>query len=560
MIARQRANLRRTFAHSEEPTVDVQTTRRLSKTEQELAQVTGEFTAGLEQRFGPIPCLHEAQEAMQSAVAALDEQKIKPAAGFEETALAGLIKARQNLRQILKNGSSSSASECRRYDAQQKQKLRQPPKKKDDKERLAQLQNEIEQLAKEEKKFSEDIASTSGGGAELDSSSKEAENNSKSSQSKSSSNSSSSSPSGSKSSPSKAGLAQRQEQAANKAAELQQLVRQDEALTDLARARMGTAARTVQSSAKAMREGHDGDAGKQAADAAEQLERLARQVAALKAKELANKVANAERMARQLAKQQQATGAELQKQGSKKSNANGKEAAGERGQSEGARTLADLLSRTQADAVETDSQLGQALRRARETDPPGEIVEQMQQAADALETGKRDQARRNVDQAAHMLERLAQQLETARRDLVQPQLERLMAAEKQAAEAQKALNSVTSEPQKGEAEKKVHELRDTMESLSPKDDSLNEATDALANAVRSVGGWTSPERTPNPAQGRFKPPVVYTTSLQLVMQRLQAKIQEMILKEVLLDKDEAVPPQYKKLVEEYYRVLSEDLR
>ena len=45
-----------------------------------------------------------------------------------------------------------------------------------------------------------------------------------------------------------------------------------------------------------------------------------------------------------------------------------------------------------------------------------------------------------------------------------------------------------------------------------------------------------------------------------VIEVLQAKIQEVILKDALLDKDEAVPPQYKTLVEEYYRVLSEDLR
>jgi hypothetical protein len=44
------------------------------------------------------------------------------------------------------------------------------------------------------------------------------------------------------------------------------------------------------------------------------------------------------------------------------------------------------------------------------------------------------------------------------------------------------------------------------------------------------------------------------------VQELQAKIQDIILKDVLLNKDEAVPPQYKAFVEEYYRVLSEDLR
>ena len=34
----------------------------------------------------------------------------------------------------------------------------------------------------------------------------------------------------------------------------------------------------------------------------------------------------------------------------------------------------------------------------------------------------------------------------------------------------------------------------------------------------------------------------------------------MLLKEILMDRDEAVPPHYKQLVEEYYRVLSSDPR
>jgi len=34
----------------------------------------------------------------------------------------------------------------------------------------------------------------------------------------------------------------------------------------------------------------------------------------------------------------------------------------------------------------------------------------------------------------------------------------------------------------------------------------------------------------------------------------------MILKDILLDKDEPVPPQFKGLVEQYYRVLSDDAR
>jgi hypothetical protein len=41
---------------------------------------------------------------------------------------------------------------------------------------------------------------------------------------------------------------------------------------------------------------------------------------------------------------------------------------------------------------------------------------------------------------------------------------------------------------------------------------------------------------------------------------LQTRIQEAILAGALLDSDQPVPPEYKPLVEKYYKTLSDDLR
>ena len=40
---------------------------------------------------------------------------------------------------------------------------------------------------------------------------------------------------------------------------------------------------------------------------------------------------------------------------------------------------------------------------------------------------------------------------------------------------------------------------------------------------------------------------------------LQAKIQQLVLDQALMERDQGVPPRYKSLVEDYYRVLSQDL-
>jgi hypothetical protein len=511
LIARQRETLNRTFVQSEKQTIDASAVRRLAKAERELAQATAEFTEGLEQRAGPVPSLHEAQQAMESAAAALEEQSVKPARASEEAALAALIRVRQNMRKFLSE-NSSCASACRQFDAQQQQKLRKPPPK-DKKADVAKLQEEIEKLAKEEKKFSEEMAGKDGGKPSPD-------------------------------------AAERQEKAATKAAELQKMAQEDDALTALARERMGAAAGAVQASAKSAKAGREREAGEQAAEAAEQLERLARHVAGLKDAAMMTRLAQGEGLARQLARRQQGLGQELKEKGRAS-------AEDERRLTEEARTLDDLLKRLEQDAAGKNPELARQLREAGEAHPPQKAVELMRRAADALKAGKAGQARRDVDDSAQVLDGLGKELEAARHGLSQPQLDRLIALEKQAAETQKALDGVNGERQKAEAEKKVTDLREALEGLQPADPKV---TEAAAKLRAGAGDWRRRPEPHDPRLGAYVPPQEYAEGVPAVVKVLQAKIQEVILKDALLDKDEAVPPQYKALVEEYYRLLSEDLR
>jgi hypothetical protein len=547
LIARQRDNLRRTFAQAEATSPDSRTVQKLAKNERELADATAEFTEGIEQIAGPVPCLHDAQDAMRTAVDALERKDLQAGGTSEEAALAGLIQARQNLRQFLSK-QSNSASACRKFDQKQKQRIRKP-RDEDKKAQLAKLQEEIEQLAKQEKKFSEEIAPKSGGGAQMDKDPEAQQQKQKPQSSK-----------GSQGSQSEGSAAERQEKAAEKAEELRKLVHEDDALTDLARERMDKAAEDVQGSAKSMREGKERDAGDKAAEAAEELERLARQVAGLKAADLATRVGQSESLARQLAKQQQGVGKELGEKGenpeAKKPGAGRGPADEERRLAEEGRTLADLLQKLEKDADEKNAELARQLREAGEANSPKEAAEQMRRAAEALRSGKPGQARPDVEQSARTLEGLGQQLGEARHAMTGPQLDKLMALEKQAGEAQKALESVNNDRQKGEAEQKVADLRDALEAQQPGDPKLSEA----ASAMRQGGAWQHQADKHDPRFGMYIPPIDYTRGVDRAVQVLQAKIQEIILKDALLDKDEAVPPQYKKLVEEYYRVLSEDLR
>ncbi len=551
MIARQRDNLKRTFALSEQTKPDARAAERLAQSERELSEAAAEFTAGIEARAGPVPCLHEAISAMQSATTALARQQLTPARGFEETALVNLIKARKNIRQFL--SQSSSASACRKFDQQQRQKLRTPPKK-DNKAEQAKLLQEIEKLAQEEKKIGQEIAAKNGGPQLEDKGRK----SSKASAPKSSQSNGSSSSNGK---PSETSLRERQEKAAAKAEKLKQLVRDNEKLTELARQRMDKAAEKVRSSADSLKEGREGEAGREAADAAEQLERLAKQVAALTAPEVTARLAHGQNMARQLAREQEMLDKELRdrKRGEAKK-ASGNQAAKERGLSEEARTLADLLEKLQPEAEAANPQLGRDLRQAAETNSPSAAAQQMRRAADALQGGNLEQAARDVNGSGRTLQELAQQLDSARRAALQPQFEKLLAAEKQAAQTKKALDHANNEREKAQAEKKVAELRDTLDALKNADAKLAETTDALDQAVRGNASAWQRREPHDPRLGAYVPPREYDENVRRAIQVLQVKIQDIILQSILLDKDEPVPPQFKALVEEYYRVLSDDAR
>src|SRR5262249_3620666 len=154
----------------------------------------------------------------------------------------------------------------------------------------------------------------------------------------------------------------------------------------------------------------------------------------------------------------------------------GQQASKERGLSEEARTVDDLLKKLQPEAEAANGQLGRDLRQATEANSPSAAAEQMRRAADELQAGKIEEAARDVNSSGRSLNELAQQLDAARRAAVQPQLEKLLAAEKQAAETKKTLDGVNNDRQKSEAEKKVAGLRDTLNGIKNADGKLAEAT------------------------------------------------------------------------------------
>ena len=72
--------------------------------------------------------------------------------------------------------------------------------------------------------------------------------------------------------------------------------------------------------------------------------------------------------------------------------------------------------------------------------------------------------------------------------------------------------------------------------------------------------WRKDDSQAPQGTGFFIPPSDFTDSLHQVVLALQSKIQQLVLDQALMERDQSVPPRYKTLVEDYYRVLSQDLR
>ena len=265
--------LNRTFVHEQDAPASDEIVRRLKKSQEEIAAATGRFASGIAQRSEPIPGVKEALAAMNMAIAALAGKKLAVARPFEETALSGLVSARRNMRKLLSQSNQQQAGACRSFDRQEEQNLRRPPQ--DEKKRqLASLEKDLRALAKKEREFSEEIEPTSRSGQSADRATAP---------------------------PSAGDPAARQQKAAEEAERLRDLARQDESLTDRTRRRLGHATETIRRSAERILGRHPEEAAEGARAAAEQLERLARQVGALKASELADQVARTRDLTRELA-------------------------------------------------------------------------------------------------------------------------------------------------------------------------------------------------------------------------------------------------------------------
>jgi hypothetical protein len=536
----------------------------LATTQQELVEATTELAEGAAQ-FGSVEPLQDAVAAMQAAVPQLQTRDLARGQKSEQAALVALIRARENMRQLLSMSASASPSQCRSFDRQQRQKLRPPEKReKEDEQQLAQLCSQLDELAQQQRRWSEDVKdSSSSGGVELDRQPQD-QQQPKSSQQASQSGSSQN-------------LLQQQQAATAQAQQLQQQLRDSQRSSDLAQQLMDEATQSIRESLDQLTEEDLDRAAETAQTAAEQLGDLSEHLAALNAEDFAEQLGFAQRLAQRLADEQESVRGKMAAAARDGKRPDHTEDEGvspseqQRAVATGTEMLAELLAQTAAAALEEDRQTREALDQVRTANPPADIARTMDDAADDYESGALLPASLSAEHAADEINELAAGLRIARQQYVQPRLEELMAAEEELADLIAAWEEHSDPNARALAETRAADLERRIAALARRDARLAQAltdmqsstgnTDRNSNAGRS-GDAVYHHDDPTPAEnsGWQRSPIVAGGGLRHVAMVLQNRIQEVILASVRMDSDEPIPPEYRELVDRYYRTLSDDLR
>jgi hypothetical protein len=420
---------------------------------------------------------------------------------------------------------------------------------------------------------------------------------------------------------SRAELVETQADIAAEAAGLQGLVEKLKDVSELAKSRMTESLKMAERAAGSLERGDSKDAGEAAGKASGMFRELARNIEGLGAAETSQKIAAARNVSEELSQAERDFASAVDREqrdsasGSESPEKNGKRRPGQStkpkddenkspgsggqgsedqenasgGSGTGSKDRADqagnggaageqraekLASRAEriAEAGKTLEDILQGITRSNE---PGdreavagvqelltqgklaEAVKRLEAQAPALRAGKARETSAEARDMADRFEAGAQRLEGLHRAIVAPRIADLMKAEREAVELQEKLERLETQSQIGAWHREADELVEQLEKLDLAEEARDELVEAMKeagwSAERLLGNWDWTLRS-----GHYGAPLVYHRSIKHVVSDLHSIIQELILGDLRGSADENTPPQYERLVERYYQILSSD--
>ena len=572
VIARQRFNLNQTMRieNRSKIRIDLAEVEKTAAFENKLATQTHEladFLIGIGVDGAAI--LSQAEEAMLSAVDSLNGAKFTTAINQERDALRYLMEARNTIEQALPKKPRQVRAQAKAFDRLQRQKLRRP---NDQADTLAQIAEELGKLADAEDEVERTLAAMNGnaGGNPGDPMSKPMGGNPGDPIGKPAGGD----PGDPMPKPMPGGMDPKadpknrkggdpaqegQDEIAGRASALEKIAANAKGLTELAKSRIGEAAKAANAGADALGQGDRPSARKEVDRAKDLFRTTAKQVAALAAEEAAQQLAAARDIANAIALQTapndpmknsgpgnggdkkmpvgagtgdkdkgekpmpEAGGAGTSDKGDKKMPGLGNAA-------EEAKSLKDVLEKLAGSGAESDAD---AARKA------GAILKQEDLAA-AIARLEKPGAGDDKGERQDLAERFAalgQKLDQAYRETVAPRLEEIARLEREA-------NDLEQRAKAADDDADWRRLRQQGAGFIEKLEAAGLGT--LANEDLQAGlksGTAAGHET-------------FAQGIAAAHARLVAKIQEFVAGERFKSGNEAVPPEYKDLVERYLRALS----
>jgi hypothetical protein len=517
VISRQRFNLNQTMLLEKRSQVrlDVAQVDRVAAFENKLATQTHDLADFLaELGVDGAAVLAQAEESMLSAVDSLQNAKFGIALGQERDALRYLMEARNTVQQALLKSPPKVRAQARNFDRIQRQKLRRPDEKA---ETLPQIAEELARLADEEDQVARTIAApgnspgNAGKGGGPETKPPETDPDTKPEP---------------KTDKGEDPAQERQDDVAARASAIDKVAASAQGLTGVARSRITEAAQAANAGADALGQ-KDRPAARKEVDRARELFRVAaKQVAALAADEAAQQIAAARDLANDVALQ---TAPGDPKQTAPGGRGEGK-MPGLGNAAEQAKTVKDVLEQIAGSGSEAAADAARKVGGLLKQEDLGAAIERLQKPGVGDDRAERQDL-------AERFASLGQKLDQAYRETIAPRLEEIARLEREAHELEQRATAADDGADMRRLRQQAAEFVERLDAAR-----LGElAGEELRNGLRS-GAVVGRDQI-----GR---------GLAAIHTRLVAKLQEFVAGDRVTTGSEAVPPEYREMVDRYLRALS----
>lgn len=353
--------------------------------------------------------------------------------------------------------------------------------------------------------------------------------------------------------------------------------------TELAKERIGTAAKSAEDAAGSLAKGENDDAQKNIHEAGGMFRELAEQVRALLQEEQAQQIAAAQQMAAELARRQddfadklanpEGSGGigkpkeedepGLSEEEKKRREEEQKKAEEERKQglgvdaqeiAEKAKTLADVLGAASGSDKPEDQAAAEKIKAIAGELDLSSAIERMQKLPDQVGKGENEDAKANAGDGAERMEAAAEQLAALHRVIVAPQVDELAKVEERVTVLTDELDELDTETKVAGWHNDANDLLDDLEKAGVDEKERKE----FEEEMKRIGWGNTNNRKENwvLVDGLYRSPASYKMHLLRLQSAVQARMQELMLGDLLDSGDEPIPPQYQDLVDKYYQVLS----